>query len=201
MLIEKIVVGEMQANCYVLAETKNSASIIIDPGADYEDIKAILDQNKLKPKLIINTHGHIDHIGENDKFKLPIFIHKLDSEFLTDPAKSLSVFFGNSKTSLEPYRQLEDAEIVELESLKLEVIHTPGHTPGSICLKIDSVVFTGDTLFFEGIGRTDFPQGDEKRLIKSIREKLFVLPDEMIIYPGHGPSSTIGHEKNNNPFL
>lgn len=201
MLIEKIVVGEMQTNCYVLAEAKNSNSIIIDPGADYEDIRAILDENKLKPKLIINTHGHIDHIGENDKFKLPVFIHKLDSEFLTDPVKSLSVFFGNSKISSASYRQLEDAEAVELKNLKLEVIHTPGHTPGSICLKIDSVVFTGDTLFFEGIGRTDFPQGDEEKLVKSIRERLFVLPDDIVIHPGHGPSSTIGHEKNHNPFL
>ncbi len=201
MLIEKIVVGEMQANCYVLAEAKNSASIIVDPGADYEDIRAILNKNKLHPKLIINTHGHIDHIGENGQFKIPIFIHRLDSEFLTDPTKSLSLFFGNSKTSPESYRQLEDGQTVELESIKLEVIHTPGHTPGSICLKIDGVVFTGDTLFFEGIGRTDFPQGDEKRLIKSIREKLFVLPDDIVIYPGHGPSSTIGHERNHNPFL
>ncbi|MBM3253863.1 MAG: MBL fold metallo-hydrolase [Candidatus Omnitrophica bacterium] len=201
MIIETIVVGEIQTNCYILAEDKNSDCIIIDPGSDYENIKAILDKNKLIPRFIINTHGHIDHIGANGNFKIPIFIHRLDSNFLDNPEKSLSLFFGNSKTSPKSSRQLEDNDIVELRDLKVKVIHTPGHTLGSICLKIDSILFTGDTLFFEGIGRTDFPESDEKKLIKSIREKLFTLPDDIIIYPGHGPSSTIGYEKENNPFL
>lgn len=201
MVIETVIVGDMQTNCYILAEDKKSSCIVIDPGSDYKKIRAVLDRHSLTPDFIINTHGHIDHIGANAEFKIPIFIHSLDDDFLENPQKSLSLFYGNSKKSPGSSRLLEDKDIIELKNLRLEVIHTPGHTPGSICLKTDTILFTGDTLFFEGIGRTDFPQGDGENLIRSVRDKLLKLKDETIIYPGHGPISTIGHEKNHNPFL
>lgn len=201
MVLEIVIVGDMQTNCYILAEDKNSGCIVIDPGSDYEKIRIVLDRHSLTPNFIVNTHGHIDHIGANAEFKIPVFIHSLDDDFLEDPRKSLSLFYGDSKKSPKSSRLLEDKDIIELKNLRLEVIHTPGHTPGSICLKTDSIVFTGDTLFFEGIGRTDFPQGNSKNLIKSVKDKLFKLKEETVIYPGHGPISTIGHERDNNPFL
>ncbi|MFH0839193.1 MAG: MBL fold metallo-hydrolase [Candidatus Omnitrophota bacterium] len=202
MIVERVIVGPMQTNCYVLAESKNSECLIIDPGADYKDIQAILDRLRLTPKFIINTHGHIDHIGADGDFKVPVYIHRLDSEFLHDPAKNLSFCYKDSKALLKPSRLLEDGDVLELKkSIRIKVIHTPGHTPGSISLKVDTAIFTGDTLFFEGVGRTDLPAGNEKALFVSIKEKLLLFADTTVIYPGHGHESTIGHEKKHNPFL
>jgi len=202
MLLKKIIVGDLEENCYIIADDNTSNAIIIDPGDDYERIQKFLDQNKLNPRFIINTHGHADHIGADDKFGLPVYIHKLDAQSLADPSKNLSYFTGTPfSLSILKVKNLENGEVIKLDSLLLEVIHTPGHTPGGICLKVDNLVFTGDTLFFGGVGRTDFPGASEQQLIASIRDRLLSLDDETIIYPGHGPSSTIGNEKRRNPFL
>ena len=201
MVIKKLVVGSIETNCYILSDGKSSEAIVVDPGADYEDIKAALDRNNLIPKFIVNTHGHIDHTGSNNEFNIPVYIHKLDADFLESPEKNLSSFCGASKVLSKPSRLLEDGDIVELNGLRLEVMHTPGHTPGCICLKSEDAVLTGDTLFFEGIGRTDLPGGTESYIIKSIKERLFTMDDKITIYPGHGPESSIGHEKKNNPFI
>lgn len=206
MIFEKICVGELAVNCYILAKGQNSSAIIIDPGEDEKKIRRILDKFGLKPGIIINTHGHIDHIGCDDKFAAPIYVHELDAPLLRNAELNLSNFLGGgfSVTSAE-VRVLRDKDIIEFEGISLEVIHTPGHTPGGICLLMkkpqDKILFTGDSLFYRSIGRTDFPGADERKLIGAIKEKIFTLADDTEIFPGHGPSSTIGKEKQENPFL
>ena len=192
----------MQANCYILAVTTSAEAIIIDPGADYTKIKSALDKDNLKAQVIINTHGHIDHMGANHEFGIPVWIHRLDADHLINPMKNGSlIFLQFPYRSPSASRLLEDGEEITVADITLKVIHTPGHTPGGICLKVDNILFTGDTLFCGSIGRTDLPGGSQQELVNSIKEKLLVFDDNTVIYPGHGPSSTIGNEKRTNPFL
>jgi len=201
VLIKKIVVGPLESNCYLAGDENTKEIFVIDPGGDYKSIKSVIDKYSLKPKAVINTHGHGDHIGANEEFGIPVWIYRLDADFLIDSSKNLSGAFGFFLKTKSASRLLEDGDILNIGKYSLEVIHTPGHTPGSICLKAVGVIFTGDTLFCQGIGRTDFAYGSEKDIINSIKEKLFTLDDGYIIYPGHGPSSTIGDEKLNNSFI
>ena len=201
MRVDILPVGELQVNCYILSSEKTKNAILVDPGDDYPKIKAFLEKQKLMPRFILHTHGHFDHIGADNEFGLPVYAHRLDAELLRSPKKNLSDFFSSSFQVSAEIHILEDKETVRLDELSLEVIHTPGHTPGGICLKSGNVIFTGDTLFAGGIGRTDFPGASEERLIQSIEERLLVFPDETVIYPGHGLSSTIGRERKRNPFL
>lgn len=201
MILERIVVGSMEVNCYLLGHEKSKETIIIDPGDDYSKIKKVIDKLKLFPKFIINTHGHMDHIGADDKFSLPIYIHKLDKECLINPFKNLSAMFGMAYSVKSEIRLLEDGDNVSIDNLSLTIIHTPGHTLGSICINVNNIIFTGDTLFMGGVGRTDFPGSSEEELFSSIREKLLVFSDDTVIYPGHGPQSSIGRERERNPFL
>ena len=176
-ILRTLPVGPVAANCYILGCANTKEAVVIDPGAEDNLIKQQISALGLTAICVINTHGHGDHIGANSKMGLPVFIHAADAQCLTNPLKNMSGMLG------------------------IPVIYTPGHTPGSICLRCDEIVFTGDTLFAEGVGRTDLPGGVEYKLIKSIREKLFILPDETKVYPGHGPATTIGHEKGHNPFI
>ncbi len=193
--IETVVAGEIQTNCYIVTCGKTGESFVIDPGDEYERIRGILLAKKIKPSFVLNTHGHADHIKEDEKFHLPVYIHRLDSECLRDPEKNLSAFLGFSLIINVQPSILEDGDTVRAGTLSFAVLHTPGHSPGSICLLSDRIAFTGDTLFCGGYGRTDLPGGDEKQLFDSIRKRLLTLPDDTVIYPGHGPSSTIGAEK------
>jgi len=201
MIVKKIVVGMMETNCYIVGDDSTKEVFIVDPGGDHRKIKKIIEKDSLLPKAIINTHGHGDHIGADRDFGLPVWIHRLDAEFLQDPSKNLSGAFGFLLKTKRADRILEEGDVLSTGKYKLEVIHTPGHTPGSICLKAKDIIFTGDTLFCEGIGRTDFAYGSQDDIIRSIKEKLFTLDDDYTIYPGHGPSSTIGREKNSNLFI
>jgi len=201
VFIKKIIVGPLESNCYLFGDEATKEIFVIDPGGDYREIKSVIDKNGMKPKAVINTHGHGDHIGANKEFGIPVWIHRLDADFLMDPSKNLSGAFGFFLKTKTASRLVEDKDILNIGKYSLEVIHTPGHTPGSICLKAESVIFTGDTLFCEGIGRTDFAYGSEEDIMDSIKEKLFTLKDDYVIYPGHGPSSTIGNEKTSNPFV
>jgi len=205
MILEAICVGPYEVNCYILAQDKNSEAIIIDPGDDPDKIKSVLARYKLKPSLIINTHGHIDHIGADDRFGVSIYIHKKDLDFLGDPNSNLSGFLATPLRINSPRHALEDKEEIKLGRIRLQVLHTPGHTPGGICLLLkepqDNIVFSGDSLFCQGIGRTDFPLSSLEQLKNSIKEKLFVLDDQTKVLPGHGPSTTIGQEKKSNPFF
>jgi glyoxylase-like metal-dependent hydrolase (beta-lactamase superfamily II) len=204
MILKTLIVGAMEVNCYILASHRNSPAIIIDPGDDETKIRQVLESYILKPAFVINTHGHFDHIGCDDKFAVPVYVYSQDEELLKDAKSNFSSFLGSAYKVKSEIKTLKDREIIKLQDIELQVIHTPGHTAGSISFLMrkpkDNILFTGDTLFYRGIGRTDLG-GDEEVLMRSIREKLFILPDNTIIYPGHGPSSTIGEEKRNNQYL
>jgi glyoxylase-like metal-dependent hydrolase (beta-lactamase superfamily II) len=204
MIFKSLVVGELEVNCYILAEAKNRKALIIDPGDEAEKISGLLEKHRLIPGLVVNTHGHFDHIGADDFFGVAVYIHAADRKMLLSPEDNFSAFSGSGLSVKGRIKTLQDKEIVALEGIELEVIHLPGHSPGGIALLLKKprtgILFTGDSLFNQGIGRSDLG-GDEGLLIKGIKERLFVLPDETKIYPGHGPSSTIGAEKTNNPFL
>lgn len=200
-ILETITVGPVEVNCYILGCSRTLEAVIIDPGAEDGRIKGRLSGNNLSAKYIINTHGHADHIGANGRFDLPVMIHKSDASFLSNPVKNLSMMLGMPISSPPASRVLEDGEKLYVGDLLLEVIHTPGHTPGSVSIRCEDLVFTGDALFNEGLGRTDFPYSSEEDLLKSIREKLLVLPDSTKVYPGHGAATTIGYEREHNPFI
>lgn len=204
MILEIISVGSMEVNCYILAQEENSRAIIIDPGAQPWKISKVLGKLKLKPALIINTHGHYDHIGADNEWGAPVYAHKLDVPLLKDAMLNMSGLFSLPYTVKSEVKLLEDNQLIELDGIQLKVLHTPGHTPGGITLLLvkpeNKIAFTGDTLFCQGIGRSDLTGGSQTQLIKSIEEKLFTLPDDTKIYPGHGDPSSIGQEKKNNSF-
>lgn len=199
--LQNFTVGPLETNCYLVADPATKEACLIDPGADPDILKKALDKNGFSLKFIINTHGHADHIAGNSSFGVPIYIHRLDKDFLADPGKNMSRAFLFDIISPPASRLLEDREKIILGNLVFEVIHTPGHTPGSISLKLDDVIFTGDALFRESVGRTDFPYGDGRALIDSIKNRLLIYSDDTEIYPGHGSPSTIGAEKIGNPFI
>lgn len=205
MIFEAVCVGEFQVNCYVLARQAGSAAIIIDPGDECATIKRLLERHRLSPALVINTHGHIDHIGCDDEFGVEVYAHDLEISLLRDPGRNLSNFLASNYSVKSKINGLADGQRIGVDGIQLQVIHTPGHTPGGICLlmkePVDNILFSGDTLFLQGIGRTDFPGADQETIVRSIKEKLLKLPDDTLVYPGHGPSSAIGKEKRSNPFL
>jgi glyoxylase-like metal-dependent hydrolase (beta-lactamase superfamily II) len=200
-MMKRFSVGPLETNCYAVWDPSTADACLIDPGGDSERIRGFLEDNGLDLKFIINTHGHGDHIAANSDFRVPIYIHEMDRDFLLDPSKNLSEAFLFPFVSPGASRVLKDGDKINLGTLTMEVMHTPGHTPGSISIALDDVVFTGDTLFAGGIGRTDFEYGSEDDIFKSIRQKLLPLADDIVIYPGHGPESTIGEERENNPFI
>jgi glyoxylase-like metal-dependent hydrolase (beta-lactamase superfamily II) len=199
--VKSFVVGPFETNCYIVADVQTREACLIDPGADPAMMKDYLRKNGLGLRFIINTHGHGDHIAANSRFDAPIYIHRLDGDFLTDTKLNLSKMFIFGITSPKASRLLEDGDVIKLGKLELEILHTPGHSPGSISVHVDGAVFTGDALFAGGIGRTDLPHGDMDLLMASITGKLFKLDDDTRVYPGHGPQSTIGEEKRSNPFF
>ena len=207
MFLERLVVGALDTNCYLIGCKKTKKAAVIDPGGENEVdlILNLLQKNNFDLKYVINTHGHIDHIAGNNllktKTKASLLIHKLDADMLVDANKNFSSFMGKEIYSPSADKLLEEGDEISLGTLNLIVIHTPGHTPGGISLVLNNIVFTGDTLFAGGIGRTDLPGGSYQDLIKSIKEKLLILGDDKIIYPGHGPDSTIGEERKTNSYL
>jgi len=196
MEIKRIIVGPLLTNCYIVSSSKKEA-FIIDPGDEVNIIRKFINENKLKVSFIINTHSHIDHIKANCELGFPVYIHKLDALALEDPSRNSSTYVLGDFDACKPKRLLNDGDIIKFNDLEIEVIHTAGHTPGGICLKIDNVVFAGDTLFRDGIGRTDLPDGSYEDIMSSIKDKLFCLDDSVEVYPGHGEASTIGRERGN----
>jgi len=188
-------VGPLATNCYIVRETVSGKGVIIDPGAYDARVGEHIKAAGVDILNIVNTHGHADHIAGNAAFGFPVLIHALDAPCLSDPVRNLSMFSGEDCSPVTAARTLEDGDRIAVGGLELEVIHTPGHTPGGISLRCGDILFSGDTLFFEGAGRTDLPGGEAAELARSIRERLFTLPDHVKVYPGHGPATTIGHEK------
>jgi len=205
VIFEYLVVGAVGANCYIIGCEETGEGVVVDPGGDGPAILRLVRERGLKVKYIIDTHGHVDHISANGQVKeatgAPILIHELDAPMLTDASRNLSFFAPRPVRGPAADRTLRNGEVVQVGNLKLEVIHTPGHTPGGISLRLGDKVLTGDTLFAGSIGRTDFPGGSYTTLIDSIKQKLLPLGDEIEVYPGHGPPSTIGEERATNPFL
>jgi len=210
MWIRSLIVGFLDTNCYLVAPKEGSEAIVIDPGFREDEAEKILKEiteHGLQVKYIVNTHGHLDHISGNSILrqatKALILIHENDVSMLNDSLKNFSRRLGLVVTSPPADRLIRDGEIIELGQLELEVIHTPGHTYGSISLycQEEGIVFTGDTLFAGSIGRTDLSGSSFKDIMQSLRGKLMKLPDQTLVYPGHGGKTTIGKEKRDNPFL
>ena len=205
MIIEKLEVGMIMANCYIVGCEKTRQAVVIDPGDEGDRILYRLADNKLTVAYIINTHGHFDHVGANKQLKdatgADLLIHEADApmlSMLSEMAESFGMAMDNSPP---PDRTLKDGDKITFGDITMDVIHTPGHTPGGISLVTDKKAFVGDTLFAGSIGRTDFPGGDFNTLIESIQKRLFPLGDDVTVYCGHGPETTIGMERRTNPFV
>jgi hydroxyacylglutathione hydrolase len=208
LIIDCLAVGPFATNCYIVGSEETKQGIIIDPGDDAAAILGRVADLGLDIKMLVLTHGHIDHVGALKAVK-----EATDAEMAihADDAKSLRGLRGVLQSIIvpglfyplppPPERLLRDGDSLDVGGLHFEVLHTPGHTPGGICLLGEGVVFSGDTLFNYGIGRTDLPGGSYHRLVESIRSRLLALPDDTVVYPGHGPETTIGAERAGNPFL
>lgn len=208
MIVQMFTVGTLFTNAYVVNCEQTKETIIIDPGFDdrfeAEKIFKFIDENALTIKFVLNTHGHPDHTCGNEivkeRFHAPILIHEYDANMLGKLGKKIAGFFGFEDSSPPADMLLHDGDLVKFGRTILKVVHTPGHTHGSISFLGEREVFTGDTLFSGSIGRTDFPESSERDMNFSLK-KLAILPDDFIIYPGHGPITTINEEKRSNPFL
>ena len=205
-LVACVTVGMFQENCYLYACPQTLEAVIIDPGDEAERILQRIAELKLIPKYIINTHGHIDHIGAIDAvsalYPVPLAIHPDDVHMYTD--ERVARTFGRRAPLVQrkPDILLNEGDTFSFGTLTLEVLHTPGHTPGGVCLvSRPYCVFSGDTLFHRGIGRTDLEGGNYEQLIRSIREKLYTLDDDLVVFPGHGVPTTILEEEHENPFV
>ena len=205
MKVLALEVGMLGTNCYIAVNEADNHGVVIDPGADGKYILEAIKKQGLTIDGILLTHGHSDHIGAlsevAEALKVPVMIGAGDEDKLTSANSNLSSFMGAGITCKAADRLLSDGDVVELAGLKFEVLATPGHTPGGVCFKCGNVVFVGDTIFAESIGRTDFPGGSYKQLLDSIKTKILTLPDDTKLLPGHGPATDVAWERRMNPFL
>ncbi|MCR4946761.1 MAG: MBL fold metallo-hydrolase [Lachnospiraceae bacterium] len=206
MKINSTVVGRVSANCYFLVNEETGETVVIDPGGEFGRLSAKITELGLKPVAILYTHGHFDHVEAGaelaQKYAVKRYVHSLDMPVLQNPEMNVSWMVGDEEV-FDADETFGDGDILSLAGFEIKCIHTPGHTPGGACfyLEKEDTLFSGDTLFCESVGRTDFPGGSSGQLIKSIREKLMTLPDLTVVYTGHGEPTKIGYEKANNPYL
>jgi glyoxylase-like metal-dependent hydrolase (beta-lactamase superfamily II) len=207
MIFEQVEVGPLGVNCFVLGCKTTREGVVVDPGGNVERIIEIVKRHGLTIRTIINTHGHFDHVGGNRQavavFSAPLLIHQDDAIMLERVAEVSRMYGMQGENSPPADAFLVDGQEISFGNHKIKILHTPGHTMGGCCLYLESknIVITGDTLFADSIGRTDLPGGSHEQLLQSIRTKLFTLPEEVTAYPGHGPQTTIGHEKLHNPYF
>lgn len=203
MIVERIVCGPLDTNCWLVGDGEGGPLVVIDPAGDAETIRARIAGRDVAS--VVLTHGHFDHLGAADEIReltgAPLLVHADDAGAVTSAEATGGMLFGFDHRTAAPDRTLEDGVVVRAGTLALEVIHTPGHTPGGICLFGGGHLFSGDTLFAGSVGRTDFPGGDARTLRRSIGERLTPLPDETVVHPGHGPDTTIARERRLNPFF
>ncbi|PWM78619.1 MAG: MBL fold metallo-hydrolase [Phascolarctobacterium sp.] len=205
MKILAMEVGAIATNCYIVINEKTHHAVVIDPGGNADRIMAALEKENAVVDAIFLTHGHGDHIMALGDVKArtgaPIYISEADAPLLNDPSKSLAAFMGDKYSPATADKFFADGDEVEAAGIKFKIMATPGHTPGGVCIMTGDVVFCGDTVFAESIGRTDFPGGSYKQLLQSIKDKILPLDDNVKLLPGHGPSTTVGWERRRNPFL
>lgn len=205
MKVIRIPAGIYAANCYIVYSDKTKHGIIVDPGGDSDKILKIIEDKNINIDYIILTHGHGDHIGGViqllNELEVPLLVHQDDLDMISDANMNLSNIMPIGSVELEADRLLKDGDSIKFGDLEAQIIHTPGHTKGGICIKIGDNLITGDTLFQGSIGRTDLTGGDYDTIISSIKDRLLNFPEDTIVWPGHGAQSTIGSEKRNNPFL
>jgi len=205
MRVRALVTGPFQENCYLVSADGGREAVVVDPGDEADRIAAALDELRLAPVLILNTHGHLDHVGAvqelRERFRIPFAIHPLDRFLLHDLDEQAALFGLSGYRDPEVDRELRPGETVEAAGVSFEVLFTPGHTPGHVSFRTGGAVFSGDCLFQGSIGRTDLPGGDAPTLKRTLREALLALPDDTKVFPGHGPATTIGEERRTNPFL
>lgn len=204
--VNQYVVGPVQTNCYVAMNTQTNECFILDPGASAKQLAERIRREQCTPVAILLTHGHFDHAGAAEElaeeFGIQIYAHEAEESTLTDSNKNVSWMMGASET----YRAdvfVKDGEVLELAGFQIKVLHTPGHTEGGCCyyLPEEEVLFSGDTLFAQSVGRTDLPGGSMSQIVRSIKGKLMTLPDDTVVYPGHNDVTTIETERNYNPYL
>ncbi|MBI5305023.1 MAG: MBL fold metallo-hydrolase [Chloroflexi bacterium] len=205
MILDTLVVGPLGVNCYLIGDAETRQAIVIDPGGNARDILKAIERLKLQVTLIVNTHAHFDHVIALSEIRVatraPFVLHAEEAPVLAH-AQASAALFGMTVRQPDPAdRLLEEGDDIRVGSLAFKVLHTPGHTPGGLCLSGEQCVITGDTLFQGSIGRTDLPGGDYVTLMQSIRDKLLMLPDATVVYPGHGDATTMGEERALNPFL
>ncbi len=202
-----LTVGLLEVNCYILGDEETKEAVVIDPGGDEDEILEVLNHHKFQLKLIIDTHGHFDHVDANLPLKeatgAKIAIHEADARMLAQPSAEAMFFTGNRLRLSQADILLKENDILTFGPYRLKVLHTPGHTPGGISLLLEDhpYVYVGDLLFAGSIGRTDFPGGDYDALISAVRTKIFPLGDNYTVYPGHGPVTTVAQERKYNPFF
>ncbi len=201
----KRVVGPLQTNCFILHCLDTKEAIIVDPGGDPDLIEATIEELKLKPIMIVSTHGHSDHIAGvkalKRRFSIPYALHPADEEIVKLSVREAPLWGMGEIEEPEIDRFLNEGDTITFGKISGSIIHTPGHTPGGICISFNGLVIVGDTLFYRSVGRTDLYGGNTGELLNSIKNKLFTLPDETEVLCGHGPETRIGEEKEKNPFL